>query len=217
MQTLTEGTFKLAPPHGLFDQTVILNLFPDASEGARKQLVHRALAADEIIQLKRGQYILSPQYRKSDPHPFVVAALLHSPSHVSLESALWHHGLVPDALYQVSSVTVDRSRTFNNAFGHFEFQKVPCRMQRAGVEAIRMSPESWAFVATPLRARADSVYLRRDVSWERDGMEYLTESLRIEEEDLHDIGWETFEEIMEGFPVNRVRQFLQELKRKLVG
>ncbi len=80
-----------------------------------------------------------------------------------------------------------------------------------------MSPESWAFVATPLRAIADSVYLRRDICWERDGLEYLTESLRIEEDDLHGIGWETFEEIMEGFRVNRVRKYLQELGRELIG
>ena len=80
-----------------------------------------------------------------------------------------------------------------------------------------MSPESWAFVSTPLRAIADSVYLRRNISWERDGMEYLTESLRIEKEDLHDISWKPFEEIVAGFVVNRVRQYLRELRRELVG
>ena len=38
MQSLTESVFKLAPPGGLFDETVVANLFPDASVGARALL-----------------------------------------------------------------------------------------------------------------------------------------------------------------------------------
>jgi len=41
MQTLTERAFQLAPPGGLFDETVICNLFPEGSKGARALLVHR--------------------------------------------------------------------------------------------------------------------------------------------------------------------------------
>ena len=35
---------KLAPPGGLFNEMVVSNLFPHGSAGARKQLVHRAVA-----------------------------------------------------------------------------------------------------------------------------------------------------------------------------
>ena len=31
MQSISENVFKLAPPGGLFDETVIRNLFPDCS------------------------------------------------------------------------------------------------------------------------------------------------------------------------------------------
>lgn len=113
MQTLTERVFKLAPPGGLFDETVIHNLFPDSSDGARALLVHRACQTGEILRLKPGLFVLGPPYRKSEPHPFVVAGVLHSPSHISLESALAHHGLIPEAVYQVSSVTLGCSRGMN--------------------------------------------------------------------------------------------------------
>ena len=113
MQKLTEQLIRLSPPGGFCDRTVVSNLFPDASEGARKQLIHRAASAGEILRLKRGLFLLDKVFRKSDLHPFALAALLHSPSHISLETALWHHGLIPEALYQVSSVTVSRSRSFS--------------------------------------------------------------------------------------------------------
>ena len=50
MQSLTEAVFELAPPGGLFNETVVSNLFPHGSYGARKQLVHRAVASGEIIR-----------------------------------------------------------------------------------------------------------------------------------------------------------------------
>ena len=127
MQNLTEKVFKLAPPGGLFDETVIHNLFPDSTAGARALLVHRACQAGEILRLKPGLFGLGPPYRKSEPHPFVVAGVLHSPSHISLESALSHHGLIPEAVYQVSSVTVGRSREFTTPLGVFSFRRVPAR------------------------------------------------------------------------------------------
>ncbi|MCX6903055.1 MAG: hypothetical protein NTW03_06175, partial [Verrucomicrobia bacterium] len=144
MQSLAEEVFKLAPPGGLFDETVICNLFPDRSDGARALLVHRACQAGEILRLKPGLFVLGPPYRKSEPHPFVVAAVLHAPSHISLESALAHHGLIPEAVYQVSSVTVGRSREFNTALGVFSFRRGPARAPRAGVEAVEVARNAWA-------------------------------------------------------------------------
>lgn len=103
MQSITEKASKLAPPGGLFHETVIRNLFPDSSDGARALLVHRACQAGEILRLKSGLFVLGPPFRTSESHPFVVAAARHATSHISLESALAHHGLIPEAVYQVSS------------------------------------------------------------------------------------------------------------------
>lgn len=77
MQSLTEAVMKLAPPGGR-------NLFPSASEGARKQQVHRAARSGETVRLKPGLFLLGRDYRRTELHPYVVAALLHSPSQVSI-------------------------------------------------------------------------------------------------------------------------------------
>jgi len=212
MQTLTETVFALAPPGGLFDETVIHNLFPDGSDGARALLVHRACQAGEILRLKPGLFVLGPPYRKSEPHPFVVAAVLHAPSHVSLESALAHHGLIPEAVYQVSSVTLARSREFSTPLGVFSFQRVPARSPRAGVEAVAVARNAWAFVASPLRAIADAVYLNKEITWNRNGLGYLTESLRIEEDDLSSLCFDALDEILDSLCNRRVRAYLEALE-----
>jgi hypothetical protein len=212
MQSLTEKVLALSPPGGLFDQTVICNLFPSCSAGARTLLVHRACRAGEILRLKPGLFVLAPPYRKTEPHPFAVAAVLHAPSHISFASALSYHSLIPEAVFQVDSVTVDRSREFSTPLGVFSFRRVPARAPRAGVEAVEVARNVWAFVASPLRAIADAVYLNRNVAWKRDGPGYLTDSLRIEEDDLAGLSFDALEEILDSLGSRRVREYLKGLK-----
>lgn len=215
MQPLAERVLLLSPPGGLFDETVVRNLFPDRSDGALKVLVHRAVAAGEVIRLKPGLFLLAPQLRKTHPHPFVIAAMLHSPSHISLESALSHHGLIPEAVYQVASVTSRRSRDFHTPVGVFSFVRVPANDPRAGVQALKVDARSWAFVATPLRAIADLIYTRKAVSWDKDGPAFLTESMRIERDDLEIIPFDSLDEICDSLRSRRVTGYLRALAREM--
>jgi hypothetical protein len=215
MQTLTQGVFSLAPPGGLFDSAVVRNLFPASSAGARKLLVNRAMGHGEVLRLRSGLYCLAASYRKTALHPFTVAAALHGPSHVSLESALAFHGLLPEAVFQVASVTTRRSRTYTTQLGTFVFRRVPCDDPKAGVRAVRLSPDAWAFVALPLRAIADLVYLRRDISWSRDGLGFLASSLRMEDDDLRRLNLEALPEIRRAIRNRRTRDYLDGLRKEL--
>jgi len=212
MKTLTEKVYRIAPPGGIFDATVVSNLFADRSRGARRLLLDRAVRAGEVLRLKRGLYVLAPEFRKSDPHPFAVAAMLYSPSHVSLESALGYWDLIPETVYQVASVGVMRNRDFETPLGFFSFRRVPTRNPKAGVNALQVDDNSWAFVATPLRALADMVYLDNSISWGRNGKTYLLESLRIEAVDLEAIAYDRCEEIANAFVSRRVKGFLHGMK-----
>ncbi|MCK4304413.1 MAG: hypothetical protein KAY24_09270 [Candidatus Eisenbacteria sp.] len=246
MQTLTEEVFHLAPPGGLFDDSVVKNLFPNLSDGARNLLLHRAVRHGEVLRLKRGLFCLNQSYRKTPLHPFVVAAALHSPSHVSFESALAYHGLIPEAVFQIGCATTERTRSFMTPLGKFTFTRVPTRQPRAGVRAEQLDLHGWAFVASPLRAIADLVYMRRDASadlrapnghelgrhadtvsmpvrrnlrrgGEEAALDFLIHSMRIEEDDLARIPTEEFKEIRTAFRNRRVLGFLANLHRSLHG
>jgi hypothetical protein len=80
------------------------------------------------------------------------------------------------------------------------------------VEAVKLPGDFWAFVATPLRAIADMVYLSPDVTWEDNGPGFLTESLRIEETDLAALNPRPLGEIAQSFNSRRVRTFLEKMK-----
>ena len=215
MQSLTESVYKLGPPGGLFDDSVVRNLYAGTSPDARKLLLHRAVHKGEVLRLKRGLYCLARPYRRSEPHPFVVAALLHSPSHVSLESALSYHGLIPEAVHEVTSVTVRRSRSFNTPLGLFSFHRVPTNNPRAGIRAVEIEENAWVFIAGPLRAIADTIYLRKDVAWKKDGSRFLTSSMRIEEIDLSEISTEDSEEVIDSIRDERTRRYLTGLRKEI--
>ncbi|MFC1706805.1 hypothetical protein ACFL59_08290 [Planctomycetota bacterium] len=215
MQTLTERVMELSPPGGLFDETVVCNLFPQHSRGGLRALVHRAVHKEEVLRLRPDIYCLARTYRRTHPHPFVVASVLHRPSQISFESALAFHGLIPEAVFEVASVTPRRSRTFDTPLGPYSFTRVPCNNLRAGVCALKVDDEGWACVATPLRALADLIYVRREVTWERDGLGFLLNSLRIEEDDLTTLRSERSDEIVASIRDRRTRTFLTRLGKEL--
>ena len=77
-----------------------------------------------------------------------------------------------------------------------------------------LDPDFWAYIATPLRAIADMIYLNRAVSWQNDGAGYLLESLRMEEEDLSGIPFDRCREITSAFRSRRVKEYLLGLQKE---
>ena len=86
----------------------------------RRQL-SRWVTGGRLLQLRRGLYALAPPYRKAKPHPFLVANRLVRGSYVSLQSALAHHGLVPEHVPVTTSVTTGRPQRRENPLGSFEY------------------------------------------------------------------------------------------------
>lgn len=123
----------------------------------RRQL-SRWVASGHVVQLRRGLYALAPPYRKTEPHPFVVANRLVRGSYVSLQSALAHHGLIPEHVPVITSMTTGRPQRRENAFGSFEYHHCPpTRLTGYRVEDLGGGQE--AVVATPAKALADLVHL----------------------------------------------------------
>jgi len=135
----------------------------------RRQL-SRWVTSGRIVQLRRGLYALAPPYRKTEPHPFLVANRLVRGSYVSLQSALAYHGLIPEHVPVTTSVTTGRPQHRENAFGAFEYHHCPpARLTEYRLETLGQGQE--ALVATPAKALADLVHLVPGA----DSIRYLSE------------------------------------------
>ena len=114
--------------------------------------------AGKLVQLRRGVYALAAPYRKKEPHPFAIANSLRRGGYVSLQSALAYHGMIPESVPVVTSVTTGRSEQLGSSMGRFLFRhvKASCFF---GYELVELRSRQSAFVATPEKALLDLVYL----------------------------------------------------------
>lgn len=106
-------------------------------------------------------------------------------------------------------------RTFKTPLGQFSFVRVPADNPRAGVRSVRIDRDAWVIIAGPVRAIADLIYTRKDVRWEVDGLAFLTESMRIDEEDLYDIPMDDADEAIVSIRSRRVGRYLAGLRKEI--
>ena len=123
----------------------------------RRQL-SRWVAAGKVIRLRRGLYMLAPPYRKITPHPFLVANQLRRPSYVSLQSALAYHGMIPEQVFSVTSVTTSRPERVNSGTSSFVFKHIKVPLFE-GYRSVEVAAGQRAFVASPEKSLLDLVYL----------------------------------------------------------
>ncbi len=118
----------------------------------------RWVTAGRLLQLRRGVYAIADPYRKLEPHPFLIANALRKNSYVSLQSALAHHGLIPEHVPVVTSVTPARPEHLRTPLGNYLFRhvKMACFF---GYRQVEVSRQQQARVATPEKALLDLVYL----------------------------------------------------------
>ena len=136
-----------------------------------------------IKSLRQGLYVLNPEDRRMEPSSFYLANQMFIPSYVSLESALSYHGLIPEFVGVITSVTPRKTCRFENDFGRFEYRHVTPSAY-GGFQSVVESEVMTALVAYPEKAVTDFIYLNLSGFDERD-RSVFTESYRFQNsEDL---------------------------------
>jgi predicted transcriptional regulator of viral defense system len=116
----------------------------------------RWVKAGKLVMLRRGVYMLPAALRRSTPSAEYLANLLVTPSYVSFERALAIHGLVPERVPLIQSVTTARPGLFQTPVGDFEYRHVKTRWF-VGYRESSVGKDR-ALVATPEKALLDLAY-----------------------------------------------------------
>jgi predicted transcriptional regulator of viral defense system len=199
-------------PYDTITDTELSTLL-DGSKASRHNQLKRVLAKGELLHIRRGIYHLAKRYQRKPLNPYELAQKVYGPSYISFESALSYHGLIPEAVYSVSSACMKRSREFKTAVGVYSFTQIPQRVFYIGVERIEKDGEVF-LMAAPIKALADYVFYHRS-SW-TNIVEFL-KSLRIEISDLHDlkVDREELDALMKQYQSKKVVRLLEELRKEL--
>lgn len=138
-----------------------------------------------IVRVKKGLYVFGDAYRRRPVSRELLANLIHGPSYVSLDYALSYHGLIPERVTTVTSVTPKRPKRFETPLGCFLYRQVPASAFSIGMQRVEMDDVAF-LIASPERSLADK--LRDDrghpLRSHDDMADYLLNNLRLEPDDL---------------------------------
>jgi len=115
--------------------------------------IARMIRSGDLFQLRRGLYAT-----RRDLNPFCLAAGLYGPSYISYETALSYYGLIPEAVYEITSATLKRPAEFQNIFGRFHYRRVPESVYPVGIERVTESGLPF-LIASPTKAVCDRIAL----------------------------------------------------------
>ncbi|HBT81483.1 hypothetical protein A3B26_01765 [Candidatus Giovannonibacteria bacterium RIFCSPLOWO2_01_FULL_48_47] len=139
----------------LFTATEVRALF-GLSKATATKLLHRYAKQVFIIRLKRGLYALPDAL----PPDIYIANKLYSPSYISLEFALAYHGIIPEIVYEITSVTTKATRRFEiKTLGKvFSYRKIK-KAAYTGYGVQKSQGVSF-YIADAEKAFVDANYLR---------------------------------------------------------
>jgi predicted transcriptional regulator of viral defense system len=145
--------------------------------------VTQLLETGVILRVKKGLYVFGDAYRRRPFSREVLANLIHGPSMVSLAYALAYHGLIPERVEAVTSVTTSRAKRFQTPVGLFTYSPTPT-LALGGTLA--GPPDKRFLLAVPERALADCLRSDRRLALRsRAAMErWLAEDLRMDMEEV---------------------------------
>lgn len=160
------------------------------------------LKEGELLPVKRGLYIIGAAANQLRPESFLIANHIFGPSYVSLDSALSIHGLIPERVYEISSMTTKSARKFRTPVGNFAYYKLPLPYYAFGITRIQLNENQYAMVASPEKALFDKVVATKGVLFRssKQVMEYLIENLRMDESSLLNLDIESMKSWIDDSP-----------------
>ena len=216
MKLLTEKIIESDQINRVFNDMQLKRML-GGSDARRYGLVNRALKVGELHRIKRGLYILDNKYRDYPLHPFALAQMMAPGSYVSLETALAHHGWIPEAVYTTASILPGRKskKCDHEKFGSFSFHPLAIHKGYFLELVLREQVEQQVMlIAKPVRALMDLICLRK-MEWQ--GLDWLTEGMRIDFEHLRTISNSDIRILKFVYKQRLVQKFLNDLFRELAN
>lgn len=134
-----------------FSANDICRLF-GSSKVAATFLLHRYSKKGYITRLKQNLYVL-PDFVPPEP---LLANRMVSPSYVSLEFALSYHQIIPETVYEITSITTKSTRRFEAAGKRYTYRSIQ-KKAFTGYGTARQQGFSF-LIADPEKAYVDSAY-----------------------------------------------------------
>jgi len=164
-----------------------------------KDRITRLLKSGEIIQIRKGIYVLGSKDRNGVLSKEILANWIYGPSYISLEYALSYYNLIPERVEMITSVSPKRKKIFKTKIGDFIYFTLKANYYNFGYTTVKLNDGRNFLIATPEKAIADKIYFENGVRTPKEILEFFTENMRIELNDLKNLNYAFLNSIVSKF------------------
>ena len=180
--------------------------------GSPKSKLARMAERGECFPITRGLY----ETNRNVP-AYLLAGSIYGPSYISFEYAMGHYGLIPEAVYTVTSATFEKKKKkkYETMFGTFTYRDVPSAAFPLGIRLIQEG-EYFYRIAEPEKALCDQLYTMPPVPNVQELFRLLTEDLRIDEAELKKLDENKVCEYSGAYHTTNIKKLCSLLRRGLI-
>lgn len=174
-----------------------------------KTKLSRMVKKGECFQITRGLYETD---KNVSPH--LLAGSIYGPSYISFEYALSYYGLIPEAVYTVTSACFDKKKKkrYDTPFGIFTYRDVPAEAFPLYLE-IKSEGKYWYRMASAEKALCDKLYTMEPAKNTGELSVMLFEDLRIEEDEVKRLSIDVIEDLVGKYHSTNVKKLYTLLGR----
>nr|WP_297659811.1 hypothetical protein [uncultured Prevotella sp.] len=163
--------------------STILSLYPGIRSKSMK--IATLEKTGEITRLKRNMFVVNPEETGLKLSMGLIANHLLSPSYVSMQTALRHYGLIPEAVYTTQSMTFKAAKEFQTPVGNFSYLHISREAYPIGITQIRDGKAVY-IMASPEKALCDLIANMPGVNlrFMKEARAFLEDDLRLDMEEF---------------------------------
>jgi hypothetical protein len=146
----------------------------------------RLIDEEWLVPIKKGLYVVSPERTTIPISIPLVANLLYGPSYVSMDYALYHYGIIPERVVEVTSMTTRRGKVYDLPIGRFSNLHSSLDFYPVGIDRVENTDKTGFLMASPEKALCDKLVFTRNlnIASPRGLQELLFDDLRLDEESV---------------------------------
>jgi hypothetical protein len=138
------------------DYQFLLSLLSDYAHPRDK--ISQWLKNGDLIRVKKGLYVFGRDISLAPYSHEILANLIYGPSAISLNYALSFHGLIPERVTTITSITNKRNKSFSTPVGEFTYKYLNSSKYPVGIELLAGTKHHF-LIASPEKALCDTIHL----------------------------------------------------------
>lgn len=212
MPSLDAFQLRKKIPQEEFDYTLLSSILSDYI--GPRQKIHDLIKKEVITRVKKGLYVFGPDYNQVPVCKEVLANLIYGPSYISLEYALSFHGLIPERVEKMTSVTSKKDKKFSTPMGEFTYRHLTLQKYAIGIEQIWIDRTHPVLIASIEKALSDILILNKIPTFktEKEAKIFLEDDLRIDQEHWKRFDLKTLRQLNKVYRSKNIDQILEVLE-----